>query len=355
MSSLAISHCKIVGMSACVPANVEENINLPIFNSKSEAEKVISSTGIARRRVVRPGTTASDLTVRAVEKLLEDLKWERSSIDCFVYVCTSRDYIAPQTSCVLQAELGLSENCFVIDLPLGCSGWIYGLSVISSLLSHGYFKRGLLVAAETNTQNRSSQDRTVRPLFGDAATVTALEYSVENRQPFNFVYGVDGKGFDAVWTKYGGMRYPTTVDSLKKVEVEPGVIRKGTDMVVNGMDVFSFAIKRPPQSLKELISTFDIDLDSIDYLFLHQANKFIDEKIRKSLKVPVEKVPYCIQDFGNVTSASIPLTMVTQCQEVLSNKSNHCLACGFGVGLAWASVEFYVDNIKILDLIEYYD
>lgn len=353
MSSLTIKHCKIVGMSACVPARIEENIDLPIFKNRAEAEKVIHSTGIERRRVVSPGTTASDLTVKAVEKLLEDLKWERSSIDCFVYVCTSRDYIAPQTSCVLQERLGLSENSFVIDLPLGCSGWVYGLSVIASLLSHGCLKRGLLVAAETNTQNRSPQDRTVRPLFGDAATVTALEYSAESESPFNFVFGVDGKGFDAVWTKYGGMRYPTTVDSLKEVEVEPGVIRKGTDMVVNGMDVFSFAIKRPPQSLKELISTFNVDIDSIDYLFLHQANKFIDEKIRKSLKVPAEKVPYCIQDFGNVTSASIPLTMVTQCQGALSNKSNHCLACGFGVGLAWASVEFWIGNIIVLDLLEY--
>lgn len=249
--------------------------------------------------------------------------------------------------------MGLSEKCFVLDLPLGCSGWVYGLSVIGSLLSHGCFKRGLLVAAETNTQNRSLKDRTVRPLFGDAATVTAVEYSPESNKPFNFVYGVDGSGFDAVWTKYGGMRYPTTVNSLQETEVEPGVIRKGTDMVVKGMDVFAFAIKRPPHSLKELISIFNIDTDSIDFLFLHQANKFINEKIRKSLKIPVEKVPYCIQDFGNVTSASIPLTMITQCQDALSTKKNHCIACGFGVGLAWASVEFETENMIVSDLVEY--
>ena len=135
--------------------------------------------------------------------------------------------------------------------------------------------------------------------------------------------------------------------------MEPGVIRKGTDMVVKGMDVFAFAIKRPPHSLKELISIFNIDTDSIDFLFLHQANKFINEKIRKSLKIPVEKVPYCIQDFGNVTSASIPLTMITQCQDALSTKKNHCIACGFGVGLAWASVEFETENMIVSDLVEY--
>lgn len=353
MSSLSIDNIRIAGMSACVPSTIEENLMLPIFKDVAEAKKVISSTGIERRRVVDTETTASDLTVKAVDKLLEDLNWEKSDIDCFIYVCTSRDYIAPQTSCVLQHRLGLSEQCFVLDLPLGCSGWVYGLSVISSLLSHGCFKRGLLVAAETNTRNRSRKDRTVRPLFGDAATVTALEYCLGNNKPFNFVYGVDGAGFDSVWTKYGGMRYPTTVESLQEIEVEPGVIRKGTDMVVKGMDVFAFAIKRPPHSLKELISLFNIDTDTIDFLFLHQANKFIDEKIRKSLKIPAEKVPYCIQDYGNVTSASIPLTMVTQCRQALFSRNNHCIACGFGVGLAWASVEFHVENIVVSKLIEY--
>lgn len=353
MSSLSINNIKIVGMSACVPSTIEENLTLPIFKNEAEAVKVISSTGIERRRVVSPGTTASDLTVKAVNKLIEDLRWEKETIDCFIYVCTSRDFIAPQTSCVLQHKLGLSEKCFVLDLPLGCSGWVYGLSVIGSLLSHGCFKRGLLVAAETNTQNRSSKDRTVRPLFGDAATVTALEYSQESHKPFNFVYGVDGAGFDAVWTKYGGMRYPTTVESLQETEIELGIVRKGVDMVVKGMDVFAFAIKKPPLSLKELMSIFDIDVDSIDLLFLHQANKFIDEKIRKSLKIPAEKVPYCIQDYGNVTSASIPLTMVTQCQKKLSSLNNHCIACGFGVGLAWASVEFDTENIVVSELVEY--
>lgn len=353
MASLSINHLKVVGMSACIPTQIEENKDLSIFKDIAEAEKTITLTGIERRRMVTPGTTASDLTVKAVEKIIKDLKWEKETIDCFIYVCTSRDYIAPQTSCTLQHRLGLSEKCFVLDLPLGCSGWVYGLSVIGSLLSHGCFKRGLLVAAETNTQNRSLKDRTVRPLFGDAATVTAVEYSPESNKPFNFVYGVDGSGFDAVWTKYGGMRYPTTVNSLQETEVEPGVIRKGTDMVVKGMDVFAFAIKRTPHSLKELISIFNIDTDSIDFLFLHQANKFINEKIRKSLKIPVEKVPYCIQDFGNVTSASIPLTMITQCQDALSTKKNHCIACGFGVGLAWASVEFETENMIVSDLVEY--
>lgn len=353
MSKLTTKHVRIAGMSACVPSNVEENISLPIFSDIKEAQSVIASTGIERHRHVDDGVTASDLSIKAIEQLLVDLKWKKDSIDCLFYVCTSRDYIAPQTACIMQYRLGLREDCYVMDLPLGCSGWVYGMSIITSIMSLGTFKRGLLIAAETNTKNRNPQDRTVKPLFGDAATVTALVYDETFEKPYNFVFGVDGSGAESIITKYGGMRNPTTVEALQEVEVQPGVIRKGTDMVVNGMDVFGFAVIRPPQSLKELISVFNIDIDNVDFLFLHQANKYIDEKIRKLLKMSSEKVPYCIQDFGNVTSASIPLTMVTQSFESLSKKENHCIACGFGVGLAWASMEFNVDNIIVSNLLEY--
>ena len=340
-------------MSACVPQTVEENLGLPIFANEDEARKVIASTGIERHRRVDPGVTASDLSVKAVERLLEDLRWRTEDVDCLFYVCTSRDYIAPQTSCILQDRLGLRQDCFVMDLPLGCSGWVYGMSVISSMMQGGTLRKGLLIASETNTANRNPKDRSVRPLFGDAATVTALEFDVQFSKPYNFVFGVDGSGASAVMAPFGGMRNPVTVESLREIEVEPGIFRKGTDMVVRGMDVFGFAIKRPPMSIRELVSTFEVNLESIDYLFLHQANKFIDEKIRKSLKIPAEKVPYCIQDFGNVTSASIPLTMVTQCRESLSTKDNHCIACGFGVGLAWASTEFFTSPFIVSDLVEY--
>ena len=216
MSKLTTSKVRIVGMSACVPSTIEENLKLPIFADETEAAKVIASTGIERHRKADEGCTASDLSVKAIEKLVSDLGWQMTEIDCFFYVCTSRDYVAPQTSCILQDRLGLRQDCFVMDLPLGCSGWVYGMSVITSLMQIGTFKKGLLVAAETNTHNRSPKDRTVRPLFGDAATVTALEYDETFTKPYNFVFGVDGSGAEAVMAHYGGMRNPTTIESLKK-------------------------------------------------------------------------------------------------------------------------------------------
>ena len=353
MSQLTVNNVRIAGMSACVPATVEDNRTLPIYKDENDALKVIASTGIERHHKVEEGTTASDLTVKAVESLLSDLGWQPADVDCFAYVCTSRDYIAPQTACVLQDRLKLRSDCCVFDLPFGCSGWVYGMSIVASLMSHGTLKRALLVAAETNTRNRNPRDTTVRPLFGDAATVTALEYDPDRSRPMNFMYGVDGSGFEAVWAPYGGMRNPVTAESLEEKEVSPGVYRRGVDMVVNGMDVFGFAIKQPPRSLKELISTFNIDVESVDLLLLHQANKFIDEKIRKAVKMPADKTPYCLEEYGNVTSASIPLTMVSRCREQLSGEERHCIACGFGVGLAWASMEFYAGNVVIGEVIDY--
>ncbi len=353
MSQLTINNVRIAGMSACVPSTVEDNLTLPIYKDQNDALKVIASTGIERHHKVDPGTTASDLTVKAVEALLSDMGWQPEEVDCLAYVCTSRDFIAPQTACVLQDRLKLRNDCCVFDLPFGCSGWVYGMSIVGSLMSHGTFKRAILVAAETNTLNRSQLDTAVRPLFGDAATATALAFDPEHARPMNFVYGVDGSGYQAVWAPFGGVRNPVTTEALQQQEVSPGSYRRGVDMIVNGMDVFGFAIKRPPQSLKELIATFNIDVETVDLLLLHQANKFIDEKIRKAIKMPPEKTPYCLEEYGNVTSASIPLTMVTRCREKLSGDDKHCIACGFGVGLAWASMEFYAGNVKVSEVITY--
>lgn len=353
MSFLTIDKVKIVGLAACVPPTVEENLTLPIFTDESEAKKVIASTGIERKRVVKPGTTASDLSFQAINKLLSRLHWSADSVDALIYVCTSRDYIAPITSAILQDRLGFRNDCYCLDLPLGCSGWVYGMSNLCSLLSHGQLKRGLLVCAETNSLNRSPKDKTVKPLFGDAATVTALEYDEEWNHPLQFSFGVDGCGYQAVWTKYGGTRNPVTPEALEEKEVSPGVIRRGIDMVVNGMDVFSFAIKVPPRSLQEFVDHFQIDLQKIDYLFLHQANRFIDDRIRKKLKLPEEKVPFCLQDYGNTNSASIPLTMVACKANELQNGLHDCLGCGFGVGLAWGCIRYTVENLKAAVLFNY--
>ena len=213
MSQLTTNKVRIVGLSACVPKRIEETLSLSVFQSVEEARKVIESTGIERHRIVESGTTASDLSVKAIEKMVIDLGWEIETVDVLLYVCCTRDYLQPMTSPIIQDRLGMRQDSYVMDLPMGCAGWVYGMSVAASLMDKGTLKRGLLVCAETNTQSHALNDRTSRPIFGDAATVTALEYDDQYEKPMNFLFGVDGSGACAIMAKYGGMRNPVTPES----------------------------------------------------------------------------------------------------------------------------------------------
>lgn len=351
MAFLSIPNITIRGISACVPSNIEENIDLPLFG-EGDAQRVIASTGIERKRVVINGTTTSDLCLKAAEKLLDDLGWARSEVDCLVFVSSSRDFITPPTSCILQSRLNLKEECYTLDIPCGCPGWLFGLSVIASLLNMGEMKKGLLLVGDTSTTLNSPKDKGTRPLFGDAGTATALEFSAGS-EVMQFQFAADGSSYDAIITRDGGSRHPFSADSLKEVEYEKGVVRRSMDCEIKGMDVFAFSISKAPLSVKELIDHFKINAKNIDYLFLHQANKYMLEKIRKKLDFPPEKVPYSLKDFGNTSCASIPLTMVSQCREVLQSTRKRNIASAFGVGLSWGSLYFVTDHIVCSELIDY--
>lgn len=351
MAFLSIPNVQIQGITACVPTFIEENISLPLF-AEGEAVRVIESTGIERKRIVSSGTTTSDLCAKAAVKLLNGMNWASSDVDCLVFVSSSRDYITPPTSCILQHTLNLREDCYTIDIPCGCPGWLYGLSVISSLLNMGNMKRGLLLVGDTSTTLNSSKDKSTRPLFGDAGTATAIEF-VPGADKLYFHFSSDGSNYDAIISRDGGSRFPFTADSLVETEFAPGIIRRPMDCEIKGMDVFAFSIAKAPVSVKTLMNNFSLSEDKIDYLFLHQANKYILDKIRKKLGFPDFKVPYCLKDFGNTSCASIPLTMVSQCSKELKSSRKKNIACAFGVGLSWGSVHFTTEKLICCDLIEY--
>ena len=349
MAFLEVKNVRIAGISACVPKEVEENLTLPLFDSTEEAEKFIETTGIERRHISKKHLT-SDLCFLAAEKLISDLGWQKDEIDALVFVTQGPDYIVPATSCVLQDRLGLSQECYTLDISLGCSGWVYGLSVTANLLSSGMMKKALFLCGDTSHAT-SREDKSAYPLFGEAGTVTALEFS-ENTNSLKFHFATDGSGYDAIIIPDGGFRNQFSEKSLETVEIEPGIKRNRMNVVLNGMDVFAFGISKAPQTVKKLAEKFEIDLDSIDYFVFHQANKFMNEKIRKKLKLPEEKVPYSLKNFGNTSSASIPLTILTELKEKISTEKYSFFGCGFGVGLSWATVAFDLDNIMVSDLIE---
>lgn len=345
MSLFNISKVRMIGISACVPKHVisvADTVRNADYDSADFAEK----TGI-RSAHISNEYTASDLCFAAAEKLIEELHWDKSDIGALIFVSQHPDYILPATSCILQDRLGLNKECYAMDISLGCSGWVYGLSVVTSLLSHGNIKKALLLVGDARKRALCEFD----PLFGYAGTVTAVEYTGNDEDIFYFDFGTDGSGYDAIIIPDGGSRNPVTLDSFNLEEID-GSMKHRLQTRMKGMDVFSFGISVAPKSIRRVLEFAGWQLNDIDYLVLHQANLMMNEKIRKKLKVDSSKVPYSLKEFGNTSSASIPLTMLTQTKGSVINQERKWAACGFGVGLSWGSVAFSTKNIIFTDLIE---
>jgi 3-oxoacyl-[acyl-carrier-protein] synthase-3 len=350
MAFLQFKNVKISGISACVPKKTEENADFQLFDSESY-KNFVASTGVERKRVSSNDICTSDLCIAAAEKLLADLGWGKDEIDILIFVTQTPDYVLPATACILQDRLGLPQSCYALDISLGCSGWVYGLSVVAALLASGNFKKGLLLAGDTSLKLCSKTDKSTYPLFGDAGTATAVEFA-ENATGFNFHMQTNGSEFRAIIIPDGGYRNPISEKSLETKEISEGISRNATNLILEGMDIFTFGISKVPKNVSNLLEHFNLDKDSIDYFVFHQANRFMNEKIRQKLKLSEEKVPYSLKNFGNTSSSTIPLTIVTQLKDKLYGVKKDIIACGFGVGLSWGSVYFEAENIMISNLIE---
>jgi 3-oxoacyl-[acyl-carrier-protein] synthase-3 len=351
MAYQQIRNVRIDGVAACVPARTEENSTLGLFHSQDDYEKFVATTGIERRRVVAPGACTSDLCFAAAEKLISELHWDKNEIECLIFVSQTPDYKLPATSCILQNRLGLSKTCMALDISMGCSGWIYGMTTISSILTAGNIKKGLLLVGDTVTVTKSPLDKSTYPLFGDAGTATALSFDPTAAEIRACLY-TDGSNYEAIMIEDGGYRNPVTTDSLTVTEHENGVKRNKLQSILDGSSVFTFGISKAPQCVNNLIEYFEIDKTTIDYFIFHQANMLMNEKIRTKLKLQEEKVPYILKDFGNSSSASIPLTMVVALKDLLKKQAQKIIACGFGVGLSWGAMSVELNEIVCCELIE---
>jgi len=354
MAFLKIPNVAIRGISACVPPKVEENRDIP-FYTPEEAEKVIETTGVERKHIVSDGITAADLCQKACEKLLSDLNWEPETINAICYVTQTPDYLNHPTGFIMHDRLNFPEDCMVLDIYHGCPGWIVGLNTLSSMMSSGTLKRCLLFDGDNITLGRAALDRESIPLFGDCGTVTALEYD-ESAPSIYFNHGTNSKDGEALIQKKGGSRVPHTLETfieslkLRSGELAPEDVAAD---VMDGMSVFSFGITAPPKSMKNLCAEYNLDINSIDKVVIHQANLFMLKKIIKKLKIDPAKAPSCLKEYGNTTSASIPLTIVSECKKEYEGSKQTSLVCGFGTGLSWASAYFETNNIVVPEVIVY--
>ena len=351
MAFLEFKNVRIAGIAAGVPKNVVSNYTLKQgedISADYTPEAFVEATGVKERRCSDTLTT-SDLSFAAAEKLIAELGWDKKEIEALIFVSQSADYFLPATACILQDRLGLSKDCYAEDVALGCSGWVYGLSNVASLVATGKIKKALLLAGDAKKRSKMKRD----PLFGDAGTVTAIEYE-EGAKGFQFHFGTDGSGYDAIITPDGGSRNQISLESFELKEYE-GKMMTDLQTRMKGMDVFAFGITTAPKSVKKLAEHFEFDYQDYDYFVFHQANMKMNNQIVKKLKLEPEKVPSCMYQFGNTSSASIPMTIVSQLRGKFENNITKFLCCGFGVGLSWGTVALETQNVIIPEIVEVKD
>ena len=352
MSYLNIKHVKVRGIAACVPERVEENRNYDRIPAE-EIEKYIETTGVVRRHcAVHDGSICtSDLCQKAAEKLLSDLGWGKDEIGLLLFVSQTTDYRLPSTACVLQDKMGITKNCLAFDITLGCSGYLLGMGTAGSILQNGTIKKALVMVGNTQSEFASYEDRSMYLLLGDAGTVTALEYTEEDDyDEMDFSYMTDGSGRASVIVPDGGSRNPTNPHSFEYEDCGDGIRRTRLHEKMIGTDVFAFATFYVPRNFKALAERINLDKDKVDYLLIHQANKFLMEKLRKKLGFEPEKCPYNIHEFGNTSGATIPLLMVTNLQKELAVRPLTLCMTTLGVGFSLGSGCIRTHNVHVPDL-----
>ena len=349
MAYWEIKNVAVRGVTGTVPNHPVKSAELPFF-TKEEADTFDATVGIKNRYIASEDVCTSDLCLDAAERLIAGLGWEKESIDVLLFASVTGDYKTPPTSAILQDRLGLPTSTFVLDLPMGCCGCMYCITVAGNMLSAGTAKRAIILVGDTAMRMGNPKDKSRGPLFGDSGTALALEYDLSANNII-IEFNTMGAGYEALMTPHGGYRHPITQESFIEEDFGNGIIRAPKDALINGMDVFSFAITKPAQSCRKMLEAQGLDKDNdVDYFLVHQANKLIVDRLVKKLKLPVEKVPYNLQEFGNLGGASILMLMTSEIADDLSTKPLTLFCSSFGLGLTWGTMVLRTQPMNVLPL-----
>lgn len=344
MTLSTLRNVRFAGMASCVPKRVVSNLEDCPPSQRSERERLVRNIGIQTRRICPEWQTFSDLAFIAAEKLLTDLQWQREDIDALIVITQSPDYLVPATAIILQDRLGLPHSTIAFDVNLGCSGYPFGLHLLGSMIAAGGVKKGLLMIGDKSIKVKD-------PLFSDAGTVTALEFSTD-APPMHFDLNSDGSGYRSIMLPVGGHREPYGPQHHIPTRDEHGNLSGPDYLQLDGPAVLSFSTQRVPPAVERLLQYANVSKDEVDYFVFHQANRMINETIRKKLGLPVEKVPSSLHDFGNTSGASLPVTMSTRLHETLDGTAHKLVLGGFGVGLSWGTAIVDINEAKFPAILE---
>lgn len=341
----------ITAMSAAVPKRVIKNREYTEVFSEQEANDIVDKTGIEERRFADEETCSSDLCFAAAEKLIADNNINKEEIDLLVFISQTPDYRMPATACTLQHRLGLSNSTIAFDITLGCSAFLYGLSVVYGMMERNGLRKALLLDGETRSKVYSPRDRRSAYLFGDGGVAALIERNPKFGKS-TFSLNTDGSRADLIMIPAGGYRKMSSAETVvEKVVDEFGNMRSDEQGYMRGGDVFNFVIREIPKDIKKTVSYAEKEIDDFDYVVFHQANNFINSYIAKKMKLDAEKIPSTIAKFGNTSSVSVPLTIVSELRGKLGGQKE-LLLTAFGVGMTWATGIVPFVDCKISDIVE---
>lgn len=351
MATARVAGVGIAGIYAGVPTESLENSSLTELASPADLAKIVKGIGVKRRRVAPAGLCTSDLAFASAKQILADLDWSADTIDLLIFISQTGDYPLPATACLLQSRLGLPKTCAAFDVGLGCSGYVYGLWMAGQLLTSLGGARALLLVGDTSTWNLAPADRAVRFLFGDAATATAIERRAE-ASDMTFVMGTDGTGEPHLIIPGGGARNRLDQSTLKRQPAADGTPRCEADLFMDGPQVFNFTLREVPGLISQTLAAAGWSKESVDRFVFHQANEYLIDYLAKRAKLPTERMVKALENYGNTSSASIPLAIADKLGTEFAERSTKLLLAGFGVGWSWAGAALTIDKGTIARVIE---
>ena len=331
MTAYAMSGVALRGIVTAMPQAVSENSALGEAFGAETMAKIIAATGIERRPVTTTHTV-SDLGKIAADEVMRRLVWTPESIGLIVVVTQTPDYPLPSTACILQQKLGLAISTAALDISLGCSGYVYGLSVVTAMMRAAGIKRALLVAGDITTRMISDSNRSLAPLFGDAVAASALE--LDDGASLAFDLGSDGSGAPYLISRTGGL-------------VEPG----RPELFMEGTQVMAFSLKQVAPSVARALQAAGASIEAMDHIVLHQANAMMIKTLGHKIKARDDQMVFAVKDYGNTSSTSIPLALCDHLTKRRVTGVQRLLLCGFGVGWSWSTVVWTTQAPAVHDIV----
>jgi 3-oxoacyl-[acyl-carrier-protein] synthase-3 len=330
-------HTGILASNYSLPETVLTHQELEDRFGSATMKKVLSGAGIRNRRVAPPHVCGSDLAYEAAQRLLDHHQIDGKTIDLLIYCTQSPDYFLPSTACVLHERLGLRRECACFDINLGCSQYVYALSMAHSMISAGVCSKALVLTGDTMSRTAHPKDRAVVPLLGDGGSATLVGEVPDDQGFLGFELGTDGSGYQYLIMPAGAFRCPSSEETAKEVMDAEGNVRTAQNLYMNGAAIFHFAISVVPPTVERLLAKVSLSLADVDLFLFHQASKFMLDYLFKKMRIPPEKTHIFVEDIGNTSGSALPIVMTEAWRAGKVRAGGRVLMIAFGVGLSWAA------------------